>query len=197
MDLGAYAQIDDLEAIMKANGIEIPRLRGLRLMENEEPVSDEELRKLAVEEGLYRCMGLCRSGFDFNSYCSTYSDYTDWLCERFIEIDEQYNEDGTYSFKKPVAIKWDKVHGKKRKAFKYVIKKAKKEVFEQFKVWNKYAGMKNVLYIHCRLGAGNWSSYNVHEIIESKPWFLDDVEDYFDSTYLDVYAKIDPEVSIR
>ena len=32
MDLGAYAQITNLEQIMKNNGIEVPRLRALRLM---------------------------------------------------------------------------------------------------------------------------------------------------------------------
>ena len=37
MDLGAYVQIGDLESLMKANGIDIPRLRGLRLMSEEKP----------------------------------------------------------------------------------------------------------------------------------------------------------------
>lgn len=37
MDLGAYAQIDNLGQIMKDNGIDIPRLRGLRLMKDKEP----------------------------------------------------------------------------------------------------------------------------------------------------------------
>ena len=37
MDLYAYAQIDELEEIMKANDIEVPRLRGVRLMSQEKP----------------------------------------------------------------------------------------------------------------------------------------------------------------
>ena len=37
MDLYAYTQIDELEEIMKANDIEVPRLRGLRLMSKETP----------------------------------------------------------------------------------------------------------------------------------------------------------------
>ena len=37
MDLYAYTQIDELEEIMKANNIGVPRLRGLRLMSKETP----------------------------------------------------------------------------------------------------------------------------------------------------------------
>lgn len=32
MDLGAYAQIEELEELAKLNGIQVPRLRGYRLM---------------------------------------------------------------------------------------------------------------------------------------------------------------------
>ena len=89
-------------------------------------------------------------------------------------------------------VRWDRVHGKKRKAFKYVLKQAKKEVFKQFDVWNKYCGRDDVLYIHCRLGAGNWNYYKGWEIIESQPWFLDKCEDYFTSpifAYMSRYVQ--------
>ncbi len=190
MDLGAYAQIDDLSQIMKDNGIEIPRLRGLRLMKDEKPVSDEELKVMAREDGLRRCADLCQSipPFDWNSCMSELSDRTDRLIEYYCILPRYAN--GGINHMDPIDIRWDRVHGKKRKAFKYVIKKAKKEVFQQYELWNKYAGRSDVLYIHCRLGAGNWNYYKGWEIIESQPWFLDKVEDYFDSTYLDVYAKI-------
>ena len=116
------------------------------------------------------------------------SDRTDAITEYYLELSKY--EGGHVNHLDPIAVRWDRVHGKKRKAFKYVIKQAKKEVFRQYEVWNKYCGRDDVLYIHCRLGAGNWDYYKGWEIIESKPWFLDKVEDYFDSTYLDVYAKI-------
>lgn len=41
MDLGAYAQIDNLSAIMDRNGIDVPRLRGLRLMSQEKSHSNK------------------------------------------------------------------------------------------------------------------------------------------------------------
>lgn len=190
MDLGAYAQIDDLSSIMEANGIDIPRLRGLRLMKDEEPVSKEELLDLAKRDGLYRCVSLCQSipPFNWNATLSEMSNRTDAICEYYLELGTYNN--GEINHLDPISVRWDRVHGKKRKAFKYVIKKAKKKVFEQYSVWNKYAGRDDVLYIHCRLGGGNWNYYRGWEIIESQPWFLDKVEDFFDSTYMDIYAKI-------
>ena len=46
MDLGAYMNIEELDKIAKNNGIEIPRIRGYRLMENEEPLSKEEIKEI-------------------------------------------------------------------------------------------------------------------------------------------------------
>lgn len=190
MDLGAYAQIDDLSKIMEDNGIDIPRLRGLRLMKDEKPVPDDELKTMAKEEGLRRCADLCQSlpPFNWNSCVSELSDRTDALIEYYCVLPRY--ESGLINHMDPIDIRWDRVHGKKRKAFKYVIKKAKKDVYQQYEMWNKYAGRSDVLYIHCRLGAGNWGYYKGWDIIESQPWFLDKVEDYFDHTYMDIYAKI-------
>lgn len=190
MDLGAYAQIDDLSKIMEDNGINVPRLRGLRLMKDEEPVTDGELKTMARKEGLRRCADLCQSlpPFNWNSRVSEFSDRTDALIEYYCILPKY--ENGAINHCDPIDIRWDRVHGKKRKAFKYVIKKAKKEVYQQFEMWNKYVGRSDVLYIHCRLGAGNWDYYKGRDIIESQPWFLDKVEDNFDHTYMDIYAKI-------
>ena len=46
MDLGAYMQIADLEEVAKANGIEVPRLRGYRLMANEEQITEEQIQEI-------------------------------------------------------------------------------------------------------------------------------------------------------
>ena len=190
MDLGAYAQIDDLGKIMEDNGIDVPRLRGLRLMKDEKPVPDDELKTMAKVEGLRRCADLCRSlpPFSWNSCVSELSARTDALIEYYCVLPRYAS--GSINHCDPIDIRWDRVHGKKRKAFKYVIKKAKKEVYQQYEMWNKYAGRSDVLYIHCRLGAGNWDYYKGWDIIESQPWFLDKVEDNFDNTYMDIYAKI-------
>lgn len=190
MDLGAYAQIDDLEQIMKDNGIDIPRLRGLRLMKDEEPVSKEELLDIAKSDGLYGCVCLCQSlpPFNWNSNWSEMSDRTDEICEYYLELGTY--DDGEINHLDPISVRWDRVHGKKRKAFKYVIKKAKKRVKEQFDMWNKYAGRDDVLYIHARIGSGNWGYYDCDKIVKGQPWYLEHCEDHFDCTYVDIYAKI-------
>ena len=43
MDLGAFVQIEDLDEIARLNGIEIPRLRGYRLMSQCKPYTEEEI----------------------------------------------------------------------------------------------------------------------------------------------------------
>lgn len=45
MDLYAYSQIDTLDKIAKANGINISRCRGYRLMSDEEVISKKKLMK--------------------------------------------------------------------------------------------------------------------------------------------------------
>lgn len=194
MDLGAYARIGVLDKIMEDNGIDIPRLRGLRLMKDEESVSKEELLDMAEAEGLRRCAGLCRAlpPFNWKSNWSEMSDHTDAICEYYLELPKYDN--GVIDHIDPIAIRWDRVHGKKRKAFKYVIKKAKKEVFEQYELWNKYCGRDDVLYIHARIGSGNWGYYDCDKIVKGQPWYLGHCEDYFDNTYVDIYAKIKEEI---
>lgn len=43
MDLYAYAQIEDLEKYLKDNNIEVPRLRGLRLMKEEKLIEPQQI----------------------------------------------------------------------------------------------------------------------------------------------------------
>jgi len=73
MDLGAYAQIDSLEQILRQNNINVPRLRGLRLMSEEKPVSREDIEKEARAIGLECCESACQSNFRYNPYCYTLS----------------------------------------------------------------------------------------------------------------------------
>lgn len=46
MDLGAYVQIDSLESIARENNIEVPRLRGLRLMSEESTIPETEIQQM-------------------------------------------------------------------------------------------------------------------------------------------------------
>ena len=186
MDLGAYVQIDDLEKIAKDNNINIPRLRGYRLMKDEEPVSSENLKALMKGCEVEVCKCLCCSYpfWDANSCCSQYSLYTDYLCNYYLI--KSIDEDG---YKRYTDIRWDRIHGWKRRVLKFEIKKQKKRIKEQFDMWNKYVGREDVLYIHARIGGYNWNDYNGNELMKQS-WFLDKIDDYGDDTYCDIYALI-------
>lgn len=186
MDLGAFCQIENLEQIMKNNNIYVPRLRGLRLMKNESPLTKEEINKLAQEIGLYECACLCECDFNPHACVYTLSDYTNYLKDKYMTFEcDKYGPKHT----SPISIKWDKLHGKKRKAFKYVLRHAQAKSEKQYRCWNKYAGKDNVLYIHSRIGGNNWKYYNGDEL-EKQAWFIEKVDDAWDSTYCDIYALI-------
>ena len=174
MNLFAYAQIDELDVIAKNNGIEVPRLRGYLLMKDETPDSyfmptKEEITRSCVEE-------LCRSEpfWNPNADCTSYDDWTDFLVQYFLTPDG-----------KP---RWDRIHGWKRKTLKFMIKQELKRHKKQREAWNKYVGRDDVLYIHARIGGGNWPYYC--DKVVGRPWFLEKVDDAFDCTYCDIYAKI-------
>lgn len=92
-----------------------------------------------------------------------------------------------YSDMRNVAM--EKIHGKLRKKVKFAAKQAIRRAFNQYNTWNKYAGRDDVLYIHARIGGNNWEYFGGPELTK-EPWFLEKVDDSFDNTYCDIYAKI-------
>lgn len=186
MDLYAYSQIEneEIKRIVKANGIEVPRLRGYRLMKDEEPVTKDSIKGNIDCAIIDVVEWLCRTEpiWNVNDPGRLYSSSTDRKCQYYLTKDDQKDYD--YS-----DIRWDRIHGKKRKILKFEIKKAKKKVLDQFNTWNKYAGRDNVLYIHARIGGNNWNFYGGFELAR-QPWFIEKVDDSFDNTYCDIYAKI-------
>lgn len=190
MNLTAYSQIEDLMPVLQSTGIEIPRLRGLGLMKNEEPVNQTDLNEILHSMEILAVQNLCESfpAWDFYSCCSKLCPATDRRIKKYMILDE----DGH-----PISIRWDRIHGKKRKTAKYAIKQYKKAVIDNIKVFNKYAGRDDVLFVHARIGGYNWNYFNGPSIVASHPAFLEKVDDYFDSTYCDIYLKIDPETVNR
>lgn len=193
MDLGAYIKIDELEVIAKANGIEIPRPRGYRLMKDEKPITDDDFERLfsmcEVDAVYSLCMydpfwKLPRNG-------SVYSIGTNKL-----DYYMKYGPD-EYGCLAALGARWDRIHGKKRRILKYEIKKTKRKALEQFSVWNRYAGRDDVLYIHARIGGSNWIYYDGKKQVLEQTWFLDRVDDWRDNTYCDIYSKIDPSLTME
>ena len=177
MDLGAYAQIDDVAKIAKNNGIKVPRLRGYRLMRDEEKVDYTDLLNGADMECVHS-LCISRPFWSNNPICSEYSSYTNYLQQFFME----YKED------EPIRVRWERIHGWKRKRLKLAIHNRKKRIKMQYDMWNKYVGREDILYIHARIGGDNWPYY-CGDVV-GKPWFIEKVNDCFDSTYCDIYARI-------
>lgn len=79
MNLTAYSQIEDLMPVLQSTGIEIPRLRGLGLMKNEEPVNQTDLNEILHSMEILAVQNLCESfpAWDFYSCCSELCPATD------------------------------------------------------------------------------------------------------------------------
>ena len=184
MDLGAYAQIGNLEYLIKANEIdEIPRIRGMRLMRDEKPLTSEEYADAINNARIdaYKHSIEAEPIFTINPPWYSYSELTKQKYKKYLLY-----KDGNI-----VGFRWDRVHGKHRKAVKYEVKFAVRETKRQWDMWNKFTGRNDVLYIHARLGRTNWSGI-CGESFSSKPWFLGYANDAWDSSYCDIYAKINP-----
>ena len=95
------------------------------------------------------------------------------------------DEDGFIEY---TDIRWNRIHGWKRKVLKTYIHNEIKRQTKQWELWNKYAGRDDILYIHARIGGGNWPHY--FDQVVYQPWFIEKVDDSFDSTYCDIYARI-------
>lgn len=179
MDLYAYTQIADLSAVAEANGVSVPRLRGYRLMATESPLTAEEMSEIEHDAAREVYERACCSipPFCSDSRLSEYSERTKAIMRKYITPDGEF--------------RWDLLHGKRRKELKYAVKQIKRRVRAENEAWNKYAGRENVLYIHARIGGGNWDYYG-GEALRDQPWFLERVDDWFDGTYCTIYAKIKP-----
>lgn len=186
MDLVAYAQIEDLDELVKKNDIVVPRCRGYRLMKDEEPVN-LNYNYLRHNIELSTIVRLCQSEWGRSEWV-TFNDYTKRRCEYFIKNYEFYWEPKDKPGYKEPQIRWDRLKGKNKRIFITAVKNELRRYREQYDVWNKYSGKENILYIHARIGGGNWPSYYTEVV--GKPWFIEKVDDAYDSTYCDIYARL-------
>lgn len=167
MDIGAYMRIENLENIAKENGIDVPRLRGYRLMKNETPYTEDEIKQ-EVKETLSHAF---RSIED--------------ICARMMEKAQAHDIRG-YEAEKS----WLSMYENEAYSFEEDFKK-------QCDTYNKYCGRDDVLMIHSRMGGTSYrytdeNGNDARYCIEDEPWFLDHVRDAYDGTYCDIYAKIKP-----
>ena len=195
MDLYAYSQIDDLKEVAEKNSIEVPRLRGYRLMSEEPPITSTAIAETlkGIEMDVYERACTSCPRFKPDSHHHEYSTATDRLQDKYLIKEERREtlDDGTERvYEETVGFRWNLIHGKNKKALKLAIKQKKKRVLKSIETFNKYARRSDVLYIHARIGGGNWFYFKGYEL-EKEPWFLEKVDDWFDDTYCDIYAVID------
>ena len=188
MDLGAYMNIADLENLAQANGIDIPRVRGYRLMGHEPKIPEETIRQIMKQVEVTVTKRLCEAVPFWSSHPNYHisCDQTDVYLDFYLVSEDTENGWTDYT-----DIRWDRIHGKKRKILKFEIKKMKRKIRQQYDTWNKYAGCEDVLYIHSRMGGNNWKLYEHKKDITEHSWFLERVDDFWDSTYCDFYERID------
>ena len=177
MDLEAYANIDDLSAVAKDNGIDVPRLRGYRLMVNQKSLSAEDIKRIKQDMKCFVYHDGCTSipRFTPQSPISDFSSVSDWYKKKYLTPEGD--------------LRWDLLHGKRRKNMKFAVKKMMKTVERELETWNKYVGREDVLYIHARIGGENWNYYGGY-LLEKEPWFLEKTDNSFDNSYCSIYAKI-------
>ena len=194
MDLFAYSQIGRLQELLEINAISIPRLRGIRLMSEEECFSKDIIDKMILSQAAWTYEKACCSVPVWypKGHMIESSDRSNKFRKRYlIEVEEQVKRDdgSTFTYPKVIAFRWELLHGKARKRLKYAIKGERKRIHNYCDTFNKYVGRSDVLCVHARIGGNNWTSYDGPKI-ERQPWFLEKTDDYFDSTYCNIYVKV-------
>ena len=114
MDLGAYAQITNLNDLLEFNNIDIPRLRGLRLMANEELVTKEFIQEEINWMSLDIAENMCCSRFIPNAGWIECSPKTRKIRKHYL----LYEKGNIF----PVGINWKKMAWKEKKRLKICIK---------------------------------------------------------------------------
>lgn len=195
MDLYAYLQIEDLEAVASANGINVPRLRGLRLMSEEEPYTREEIAEAMhnIEMQVFDDACVSVPAFCPDSCASRFGPATRRRQAKYLIREKVLRKffGKEIECEETVGFRWDLIHGKRKKAIRFAIKKRQRAQRANIEAWNRYAGRDGVILIHARIGGDNWNYYGGPELAK-QPWFLEKVDDAFDCTYCDIYAKIQP-----
>ena len=188
MDLFAYTQINSLHDILDSTGVDVPRLRGLRLMLEEEPISDDDIAESIHDEQMYVAERVIRSipKWSTNSDTTRYGWETDRACRKYLV----YGDDG-----RATAIRWELIHGQHRRNMKHAMKIAKRRVLDSFGTFNRYAGRDDILCVHARIGGRNWGYFNEGGAVSGSDAFIEKVDDMFDDTYCDIYLRIDPKLA--
>ena len=177
MDMGAYMKIETIKPIVEKNNIIVDRVRGYRLMSDEESINQHDLNEIIQKIFLSRVDDL-------------FAMRNDEVFGRCLCYDEEYDANKKKYLRKDGSLRWELISGDLKKNIEFVQTEVKLLVGNQYDLWNRFAKCSNVLYIHAKLGSSNWSGI-YHKTYENEPWYLDSCDDAFDAAYCDIYAKLE------
>lgn len=166
MDLVAYRQIEDLCGLAELNGIGVPRLRGYRLMGDQTPWTEAEME---------------REKREFRESCLR---DIEWSASRIWEESLWRREDNIAVARVDIRYENERIADELDR-----MRSFDRDFDAQCGMWNRYVGREDVLYIHARQGRGNWSD-TTWRSFRSKEWFLDAIDDAYDHTYCDIFARV-------
>ena len=199
MDLYGYACIDDLEDILAKIGFNpkmgaedsFPRLRGLRLMEIEQPISEEEINKSIEQQKIDTAkQWLSQKSWDCWSSEEAFKKH------KGLIYDDNEQEDCFDD--RVIGYDLSIVDEKDKEIIEKEIELRVKAIRENMDMFNSYVG-KKVLYINNRCGRGEHTSkenignrqyYEYENIVCKNKYYLSDVDDWWDTTYNDAYFDI-------
>lgn len=173
------------EQIKQATGINVPRFRWYEWMPDENPLSRADITD-SIERQRYTCLSNMFCSVPFMRFNSNWSiwDERSRRCEMiFLDM-------------KNTRVRYDriaKLSRRYRKKIKMAFRWSDRRVMAQIEAFNRHAGRPGVIRIHARIGGFNWGYYDGPEIAK-QPWFIEKVDDSFDDTYCDIYARISPEI---
>ncbi len=179
MDLGAYANIEDLKHILEENSIVISRLRGLRLMKYEELISQDRLEEMINSMKLENAIRWLKQ-----------KSWNCWSSQKDNNTHPAFIYDNVEDIEAPeskiVAIDWSKVDKYDKKTIDTKNKEDEQRIRNNIEMYNSYIG-KDVLYVHARQGGFNRKAFPIDT---THTMYLSDCDDWFDETYCDIYYDL-------
>lgn len=177
MEYNIAKRVNDL--IVEVTGVPLLPIQDARIMKNEESPYDEDY--------IQHVIGRNEVAIVEHLIMSRWSSRPKKKLLRSVKLMYKYI-DYDKLIKTNNGIKWENLHGKKRKIAKYKIKKLRREIRKKYDTYNKYVGRDDVLYFHTIVDT---NQYN--ELRHSQS-YIEDIPDWYDPRYKDMYFKADSDM---
>ena len=165
----------------------IPTVSWVQIMEVQKEIPQEEIQMAIKENEIENIVGLIDNDKRWNDprLESTSSGYMRYpkRC-RYVKYDKDTESE--------TSVVWENIHGKHRKTAKFLCKKGRKRIINNFNTFNKYVGRDDVVCLNLLINTFN--KYSFAKDLTKHPAFIEWVSGGFDADYCDMYFKIDPQL---